>query len=108
MDNDSFLDALHSRVYPVQQQLHEAFQAKEIPQEWYFKALVQIAYEYAVAGYSEEAHMIVLQVAPDYFRKVVVAQMHEDPAFFKQATLVAETVQQATLTPTQRASTCVN
>lgn len=103
MDTDSALAGLDARITPVRRLLTEAFKTKAISKDAYFKGLLQIAYEYAVAGYADETLSVVLGIEPTYFRSVSSDQMVDDPQFHKQAEVVAEVLAATGLTSmTQR------
>ncbi len=102
--SDEILADLQARIHPVQRQLLQAFQGAKIPKELYFKSLIQLSYEYAVAGYADETLSLVLQVPADYFRSVSARHMDEDPKFYAQAHLIADVLNQVHLLPTQKAA----
>lgn len=102
--NDTNLTDLNRRLYPVRKQLGEAVKASKISLDVYHRTLVQLAYEYAVAGYADETLFMVMDITPSYFKGAATRHMAEDAKFHKQATTVAEVLTSTGLFPTQKAA----
>jgi hypothetical protein len=89
---DLELEQLHARVGLARRATEEAYRGNVISIELYYKFLVSFAYEYAVAGYADEAMTMILGIAPSYFKNTQPRQMDEDPEYLKVAEKVAETL----------------
>ena len=101
---DSVLEELDARVLPARKLIVDAYRQKAISKDAYHKAMVQIAYEYAVAGYPTETLGVLMLVEPAYFRNLSAAHMHQDETFCKQARVVAEVLMTTNILPTQKAA----
>jgi hypothetical protein len=97
--NDATLTDLHRRIAPVRRLLQEAYRTKAVTKDVYHKGLVQIAYEYAVAGYVDETMGVLMGVEPIYFKTAFVTQMDAEPQFHSQGQTVAEVLATAGLMP---------
>lgn len=96
---DPILANLDSRIAPVRRLLQDAYRSKSVTKDLYHKGLVQIAYEYAVAGYVDETIGVLVGVEPSYYQNAFVSQMDADPQFHSQGNTVAEVVASAGLMP---------
>jgi hypothetical protein len=96
---DAILADLHARIAPVRKLLQEAYQSKAVTKDAYHRGLVQIAYEYAVAGYADETLGVVMGVEASYFKSASTEQMKADPEFHKQAQVVADVLTATGLLP---------
>lgn len=102
MHTDPVLADLHNRTGPIQRQLHTAFKSGQIPKELFYKSLIKLAYEFAVAGYADEALILVMSVPPDYFKTSSTAEIEADKEYYNKAQVVAEVLRETHLLPTQK------
>ncbi len=87
---DAKLEALHIIVRDAKKQIDDIRATGRLPDASYYKALVALAYEYAVHNYHDEVLILVTQIPADYFGPISTQQMDEDFAFKTCAEGVAQ------------------
>ncbi len=78
---DPKLEAIHVLVRDARQQIEDLRKTGALPEGIYYKALVCLAYEYALGNYIDEVLLLVTQIPADYFSFVSTRQMEEDARF---------------------------
>lgn len=79
------LEKVQARVWPVQREMEAMVVDGKLTEDLYRKGLVMLAYEYAVAGFPEEAMILVLQIPSEYFKTVAPKHMREDVQYYQRA-----------------------